>query len=65
MIKTIKQFFIDGWITLKGILTLEWLNFKNWKSWTGLRALYLVFAILLGVGVTTNFQNRTSFKDFK
>ena len=56
MLDSIKQFFIDGLTTLKGILTLKWLNFKNWKSWTGLRALYLLFAVVLGISLTTNFN---------
>ena len=56
MLNSIKQFFNDGVTTLKGILTLKWLNFKNWKSWTGLRALYLLFAVVLGVSLTTNFN---------
>ena len=46
MIETIKNFFLEGWTTLKGTLKLEWLNFKNWKAWTSLRALYLLFTIL-------------------
>tara|TARA_R100000084_G_C4559318_1_gene103804 strand:+ start:185 stop:436 length:252 start_codon:yes stop_codon:yes gene_type:complete len=44
--ETIKEFFTEGWSTLKGILKLEWANFKNWKAWTSLRALYIVFAVL-------------------
>ena len=40
MIDTIKNFILEGWSTLKGILKLEWINFKNWKGWTALRALY-------------------------
>ena len=56
MLDSIKQFFNDGITTLKGILTLKWLNFKNWKSWTGLRALYLLFAVVLGVSLTTHFN---------
>ena len=56
MLDSIKQFFTDGLTTLKGILTLKWLNFKNWKSWTGLRALYLLFALLLGLGLVFNFN---------
>ena len=56
MLDSIKQFLNDGWVTLKGILTLKWLNFKNWKAWTGLRALYLLFAVVLGVSLTTNFN---------
>ena len=48
MLELIQTIFpYNGWTTLKGILTLEWLNFKNWKAWTGMRALYLVFALLL------------------
>jgi hypothetical protein len=54
MLDLIKQFFVNGWTTLKGILFLEWLNFKNWKAWTGLRALYLLFALLLTLGVVFN-----------
>ena len=56
LINLIKEFFVSGWTTLKGILTLKWLNFKNWKSWTGLRALYLLFALLLGLGLVFNFN---------
>ena len=48
MVDLIKQFFVNGWNTLVAILTFKWLNFKNWKDWTGLRALYLLFAVLLG-----------------
>ncbi len=44
MSKTIKNFIKNGVSTLKGLLNLEWLNFKNWKEWTSLRGLYLVFA---------------------
>jgi len=44
MLETIKNFVKNGWSTLKGLLKLEWLNFKNWKGWTSLRGLYLVFA---------------------
>ena len=46
MIETIKTFFLEGWTTLKGTLKLEWLNIKNSKACTSLRALYLFFAIL-------------------
>jgi len=56
MLELIKQFFLNGWTTFKGIILLEWLNFKNWKAWTGLRALYLVFALLLVLGVVFNFK---------
>ena len=44
--ETIKEFFTEGWSTLKGILKLEWANFKNWKAWTSLRAVYIVYAVL-------------------
>ena len=46
MLDTIKNLFTNGISTLKGLLKLEWINFKNWKGWTSLRTLYLVFAIL-------------------
>jgi hypothetical protein len=45
ILDTIKNFVTNGISTLKGLLKLEWLNFKNWKGWTSLRALYLVFAV--------------------
>lgn len=41
-----KDFFTNGWTTLKSLLKLEWANFKNWKAWTSLRALYLIFAVV-------------------
>jgi len=56
MVDLIKQFFVNGWNTLVAILTFKWLNFKNWKSWTGLRALYLVFAILLTISLVSEFN---------
>jgi hypothetical protein len=46
MSKTIKNFIKNGVSTTKGLLKLEWLNFKNWKGWTSLRALYLAFAVV-------------------
>ena len=46
MSKTIKNFIKNGVSTVKGLLNLEWLNFKNWKEWTSLRALYLAFAVV-------------------
>jgi len=46
MLETIGNVVTNGISTLKGLLKLEWVNFKNWKGWTSLRALYLVFAIL-------------------
>jgi hypothetical protein len=42
----IKELVSNGWTTLKGLLKLEWINFKNWRAWTSLRALYLLCAIL-------------------
>ena len=50
MLETIKNFITNGWTTLKGLLKLEWLNFKNWKGWTALRALYLLFALDFTLG---------------
>ena len=43
----IKNTIMDGWGTLKGLLKLEWLNFKNWKKWTSLRMLYFVIAVYM------------------
>ena len=40
----IKDFILNGLTTVKGLLKLEWINFKNWKGWTSLRMLYLVIA---------------------
>tara|TARA_R110002110_G_scaffold253433_2_gene469299 strand:+ start:48 stop:302 length:255 start_codon:yes stop_codon:yes gene_type:complete len=45
MLDTIKNLVSEGWKTVKGTLKLEWINFKNWKGWTALRALYLLFAV--------------------
>ena len=42
----IKELIGNGWTTLKGLLKLEWINFKNWRAWTSLRALYVLCAIL-------------------
>ena len=30
----IKNFILNGVSTIKGLLKLEWINFKNWKGWT-------------------------------
>ena len=46
MSETIKNFIKNGVSTVKGLLKLEWLNFKNWKGWTSLRALYLAFVVV-------------------
>jgi len=51
MLDSIKHFFVSGFETLKGLLTLKWLDFKAWKGWTSLRALYLVFAVLFTCGL--------------
>ena len=56
IVNLIQEFLTSGWSTLKGILTLKWLNFKNWKSWTGMRALYLLFALLLVLGLAFDFD---------
>tara|TARA_R100001463_G_scaffold61900_3_gene114776 strand:- start:2910 stop:3161 length:252 start_codon:yes stop_codon:yes gene_type:complete len=42
----VKELVSNGWTTLKGLLKLEWINFKNWRGWTSLRALYVLCAIL-------------------
>ena len=42
----VKELVNNGWTTLKGLLKLEWINFKNWRGWTSLRALYVLCAIL-------------------
>ena len=44
MLEKIGNLVTNGISTLKGLLKLEWLNFKNWKGWTSLRALYLLCA---------------------
>ena len=31
MINTIKEFIFNGLVTLKSLITFEWINFKNWK----------------------------------
>ena len=41
MINTIKEFIFNGMMTLKSLLTFEWINFKNWKEWTSLRNVIL------------------------
>ena len=47
MLDMIKNTIMDGWGTLKGLLKLEWLNFKNWKNWTSLRMLYFMITIYM------------------
>ena len=53
----IKEIISNGWTTLKGLLKLEWLNFKNWKEWTALRALYLLCALEIALGTIFGFYN--------
>ena len=57
MLDTIKNFITNGWSTLKGLLKLEWLNFKNWKGWTALRALYLLCVVDITLGTIFGFYN--------
>ena len=57
MLDTIKNFFTNGIATLKGLLKLEWINFKNWKGWTALRALYLLFIIDIVLGIIFGYYN--------
>ena len=51
MINTIKEFIFNGMVTLKSLLTFEWINFKNWKEWTSLRMLYFVITIYMILGM--------------
>ena len=50
----IKDFILNGLTTTKGLLKLEWINFKNWKGWTSLRmtyfmmTMYMMFAMIFG-----------------
>ena len=53
----IKEFINNGWTTLKGLLKLEWLNFKNWRGWTALRALYLLCALEITLGTIFGFYS--------
>ena len=46
MINKLKEIILNGWNTLKSVVLLEWLNFKNWKNFTSLRTAYLIFAIV-------------------
>tara|TARA_R110000824_G_scaffold239639_1_gene428305 strand:- start:2075 stop:2356 length:282 start_codon:yes stop_codon:yes gene_type:complete len=57
MIDIIKKFIVNGWGTLKGLLKLEWLNFKNWKKWTALRALYFLCVVDIVLGTIFGFYN--------
>ena len=51
----IKNTIMDGWGTLKGLLKLEWLNFKNWKNWTSLRMLYFMITVYMIFGMMFGF----------
>ena len=53
----IKNFIMNGWATLKSLLKLEWLNFKNWKEWSSLRMLYLMITVYMVSGMMFGFFN--------
>ena len=55
MINMIKNFIMNGWATLKSLLKLEWLNFKNWKEWSSLRMLYLMITAYMVSGMMFGF----------
>ena len=55
MIDTIKDFISNGIMTLKSLLTLEWMNFKNWKEWTSLRMLYFMITVYMILGMIFGF----------
>ena len=55
MIDTIKDFILNGMITLKSLLTFEWINFKNWKAWTSLRMLYFMITVYMILGMIFGF----------
>ena len=55
MLDTIKNTIANGWGTLKGLLKLEWLDFKNWKKWTSLRMLYFIITIYMLFGMIFGF----------
>jgi len=57
MLDMIKNTIMDGWGTLKGLLKLEWLNFKNWKKWTSLRMLYFMITVYMVSGMIFGFFN--------
>ena len=47
MINMIKDFILNGLMTVKGLLKLEWMNFKNWKGWTSLRMTYFMMTMYM------------------
>ena len=55
MINTIKEFIFNGMVTLKSLLTLEWMNFKNSKEWTSLRMMYFVITMYMMLGMFFGF----------
>lgn len=56
MINKIKEIILNGWASIKAVLLLEWLNFKNWKNFTSIRAAYLIFAIIYIVSHVTKWK---------
>ena len=55
MINTIKEFIFNGLVTLKSLITFEWINFKNWKEWTSLRMLYFMITMYMVMGMIFGF----------
>ena len=55
MINTIKEFIFNGLVTLKSLITFEWINFKNWKEWTSLRMMYFVITMYMMMGMFFGF----------
>ena len=55
MINTIKEFILNGLMTLRSLLKLEWMNFKNWKAWTSLRMLYFIITMYMVLGMIFGF----------
>ena len=42
-------------MTLKSLLTFEWMNFKNWKEWTSLRMMYFIITMYMILGMFFGF----------
>ena len=55
MTNTVKEFILNGLMTLKSLLKLEWMNFKNWKAWTSLRMLYFIITMYMIFGMIFGF----------
>ena len=55
MINMIKDFILNGLTTVKGLLKLEWINFKNWKGWTSLRMAYFMAVIYMVLDMIFGF----------